>query len=120
MIRRDSGFTLVEAIVALAVLAVLSGTLLNLFSTALSSSRRAALLASATLLAQSEVALAETGEWRDGVWSGETADGLRWTRTLRGEPEAGPLGRVFEVEVAVAGPGATDPLIRLRTLRLAR
>lgn len=120
---RQGGFSLIEAVVALALLAVTAGTLLQLFSTSLTSSRRAGLIASATLVAQSQLAMAETAEqWRDGVWAGDDPSGLRWTRIVRrvdAQARPGPLGALFEVEVAVGEPGKGEPVVRLQTLRLA-
>jgi len=74
-----AGFTVVEVVVALAILALALGVLLNVTSDSLRRTERAETIAEAGSLAQS--LLAETGvelPLRDGETTGETDRGFRW------------------------------------------
>ncbi len=76
--RAESGFTLIEMIVALAILSLSLGVLFGGFSQALNRSRLNAAQMNARVLAQSLLAQAGAAGPQQGV----TADGLSWTLRL--------------------------------------
>lgn len=119
--RSQRGFTLLEVLVALAVLALVLGVALEQERLSVGAARRAEAQSLALALAQnklSELALtARWAEWQDG---GDEA-GLRWERRIRPAVEhgdravgGGPL-RLWHVEVEVTG---RDASVHLATLRL--
>jgi general secretion pathway protein I len=122
--RRQSGFTLIEIIVSLAILAVALGTLFQAFSTGLRATTVTDRQAAATLLAQSLLdRIGQDIPLAAGERAGVSADGLRWSITVGPSPLIAPERRAdsavipFDVNVSVAAERGA-PVI-LNTLRLA-
>jgi general secretion pathway protein I len=119
------GFTLLEVVIAFAILGLSLAVLYGAFQTALSRSRRDAQLSEATLLAQSLLARAGTEltieqPGHDGEWSGYryvltqeavAAPSLRRTVTI-------PTQRVTVRVSWVSGSGTHE--MEISTLKLAR
>ncbi|WMC10513.1 prepilin-type N-terminal cleavage/methylation domain-containing protein [Oceanimonas pelagia] len=77
--QHQAGFTLLEVLVAFAVLTVTLGILLNLFSLAIQTSRTAQDQQKAVLLAESKLAELDAGATlRPGVERGEFDDRFAW------------------------------------------
>ncbi|MGH6912898.1 MAG: type IV pilus modification PilV family protein [Geminicoccales bacterium] len=122
--RRQSaparGFTLLEVLVALIVFALLFGILSQIMRTGLRRSATAEEIATASLLAQSQ--LERVGvevPFEVGETSGET-DGMRWrTATQLIEPEPGEteIGS-YLIEVTVAWGDGRAQEVSLTTLKL--
>lgn len=120
---RAAGFTLLEVLVAFALLAVMLVALLQAFSQGLSSLHVAEERSAAAMLARSK--LAEVGRalpLREGEQIGELEDGLDWRLVVgRYEDPDGALGddtpiRLFDVTVVIERDGV--PLAEIRTLRV--
>jgi general secretion pathway protein I len=121
----EAGFTLLEVIVALAILAVSLGVLFPTFSDAVQRAGQSESIAEARLLAQS--ILVQVGNEipvKAGEAAGDDASGLHWR--LRQKPygdsadRARWLAPVMEVSVEVSwGAGLPVRSISLSTLRLA-
>jgi len=81
---RERGFSLLEAVVAFAILALALGVLLEIFSRASLASQRATMLARASALAESRLALVDGGavELVPGVIEGGEAAGMRWSLAM--------------------------------------
>lgn len=122
------GFTLIEVVVALVILAGALAAVLPQFGAALrlgtgASDQRAALLAAQSILAEIGARPAPG----DGPLSGGIGDRLNWTAALRpipltAEPTAGrgrPFLPPYEVTVEVA-TSAGQPLASLTTIVLGR
>ncbi len=113
----ESGYALMDAMVALAILAVMMGLFFEVVTTTLAARRHAAESRRAVLVAQSQLAVAQAR--RDLAASGQ--DGALVWRTAV-EPYPGqPNGRGLEqVTVTVLDVQTGRPLTALATLRLAR
>ena len=77
--RRDRGFTLVEVVVAIAILALMAGVIFRVNSDSIRNIHRADALAGASALAQSLIA--EVGSeipLREGEARGQSSTGLQW------------------------------------------
>jgi len=100
---RAPGFTLLEVMIALAIVAIALVTLLGLATRSLTLNERVQRITQATLLAQQRLAEIETGAAQEGVGeeaSGRFAppfDGYRW----RIDYAETPLASVRQVTVAV-------------------
>ena len=125
--NRSRGFTLIEVLVALAVLALALGVLFQIFSTGLNNSRVAEAYAKATLLAQSKLAsLGIEESLGEGENTGRFDEQFGWrVDVLSHEQEERPVDQVaplksYEVVVTVYW-GETDEerSVSLTTLRLA-
>ena len=123
--RAKAGFTLLEVLIAFAILALSLGAILQAFGTGLVAITRAESHATAALQARS--LLAEVGSSRPlepGESVGDFDDGTLWTVTIEpyqegDESEALDFGVVlYQVEVAV-GDQERD-LVTLKTLRVGR
>ena len=115
--RAEAGFALMDAMVALAILGVVLGLFFEVVQTTLAARRHAAGSRRAVLVAQSQLALAETG--RSMAASGQ--DGaLRWRTTI--EPPGGQANSrgLEQVTVTVTDSFTGRPQVALATLRLAR
>jgi general secretion pathway protein I len=122
--HRSAGFTLPEVIVALAVLSLALGVLLNAIGNGLGYSSRGERIALAESLAQS--LLAEVGFLRplaEGQRSGASADGYSWKLTIQafGDPTERQLWPAEPYSVAAQvfwGEGSQQRSYTLTTLRL--
>ncbi len=120
----ERGFTLMEVLVAFAILTVALGGLLLAFSTGLRTTERATTLSTATLQAQS--LLEQVGESipvREGRVTGVLEDGSRWevaiARYDTGESTAAAVVRtLFAYRVDVSVEWDTGRAVTLTTLRL--
>jgi general secretion pathway protein I len=122
--KRASGFTLIEILVSLAILAVALGALFQAFSTGLRATTVTNQQAAATLLAQSLLdRIGQDIPLAAGEQAGVSADGLRWSIAMAPSPLIAPERRAdspvipFDVAVSVAAERGA-PVI-LSTLRLA-
>lgn len=112
-----AGFTLLEVLVALAVLAVALVTLLGLYNRSLRLALHAQKLMTATLLAQEVLSRTQLeGVAAAQITAGDFADlhpgqypEFRWYRTVR----ATPLEGFWEVRVGVAWGGREDEACEL-------
>lgn len=117
-----AGFTLLEVIVAVAILAVALGALLQIFSSGLRGARVAGHHAIATLQAESKLAAIgiETA-LEEGESAGEFDNGHRWRVTVRPYLGSGQEARLAAYEVVVTvswGETGGPRSISLGTLRL--
>ncbi len=84
---RRRGFTLLEVLVAFAVLAVALGVAFEIFATGLRGARSADALTRAVLIAESRLAgVGIETELTPGTSEGETDDGTRWRVEIREQP----------------------------------
>lgn len=120
----DRGFTLIETVVALVILAGALAAAMPQFGTALrlgsgAADQRAALLAAQSLLAE----IAARPDLADGTLSGRIDDRMGWSATVRTLPLTAEPGRPLlppcEVTVQVA-TNAGRPLASLTTIALRR
>lgn len=125
---RDSGFTLLEVMVALAILAVAMGVILQLFSTGLKGGRLAERRAVAALLAQSKLAaVGVESPLEEGQSEGRFERDYRWRVAIapyqeQGRetlPEGGPAAYEVVVTVSWGDPDRAESSLSLATLRLA-
>lgn len=123
--QRQGGFTLIEVLVALAVLALSLGAVYSLFSTGLTVADRGEDEVVATALAQSQLETLGTAEpLALGETAGRFANGFRWRRTVRAYRGALALARydvvvpyAVDVEVSWAG-GRRAGSVTLSTVQL--
>lgn len=112
-IVRDDGFTILEVLVALAILAVAMTAILGAVSTHLAAAARAQALVRATMAAQSLLAGAGLDEkLRPGRHSGMLPDGSDWSLEVRAEDDV-------LVVTAIVDPPGRGGRVRLVTLRPA-
>ena len=127
---RRRGFTLLEVLVAFAVLAVALGVAFEIFATGLRGARSADALTRAVLIAESRLArVGVETELTPGESEGETDDGTLWRIEIHDQPaEDGDDERVvtpslpvlLDIIVTVSwGEGAGRQSFVLRTSRLA-
>ena len=122
--KRPRGFTLIEIIVSLAILAVALGALFQSFSTGLRATAVTDRQAAAVMLAQSLLdRIGQDIPLVAGEQAGVSEDGLRWSIAIVPSPLIAPERRAdspllpFDVAVTVAGDGGRP--LTLTTLRLA-
>ena len=112
----NAGFSLIEVMVAMVILAVALTGLTRGLTTALRSSKEAEWQATAAFLAAGQIELLRTDEsYVDGVTEGQGSGGLsgyRWKQTVTATPIAG----LHEVAVEVRHSAIDQPLYELRTL----
>ena len=121
--KRNSGFTLIEVLIAFAILALVLGVVFRTLSTGLSHERTAGLVTARVLEARSildrlgaDIALEE------GTIEGRLATGERWALTVSlldagasDEIDPGPLN-AYLAELSVDGDDGR--MLRLQTLKL--
>lgn len=132
--KSSGGFSLLEVLVAFVILALVLGTLMQIFSGGLRGVSRAAEFQRAVLLGQSKLAaIGIEVPLKEGVSSGDFDADYRWQLTIRpytdtqmnvAEQAAVPAPllpvALLEVEVQVIWGGAGQPHhFSLKTLRLA-
>ena len=123
--ENEAGFTVVEVIVALAILALSLAVLLSVISNGIQYADRAEKLARAGTLAQSLLAKVGTElPIQPGLTAGEFSEGFRWR--VRAEPYGDAIDRqqwpvaAYTVSVEVLwGEGREERSVALSTLRLA-
>ena len=121
----EAGFTLLEVVAALAILALSLGVLLGLLSDGLRRTGQAEAMAEAGSLAQSLLARVGTElPIQPGVTAGELPNGVRWRLQMEPYGDAGDR-RAWPVDAYVVsaeiawGDGAQERSVTLTTLRLA-
>lgn len=121
--RSDSGFTLLEILVGLVIMASTVTAVMQSFSAAANAQYRAARLQRAAQIAEARLAiLSETAAARASVLEGSASDGYRWRETvtpLTSETYSVNVALV-ELRIAVFPPGAEldAPDAVLTTIRL--
>lgn len=115
MKRGDSGFTLIEALVALAILGVALAAVLRAYGAGFRSAERAEMQTHALLLAESRLAEAAATLTAPGESRG-VAGGYAWRVTAAPFPVEGVVEPLLRIEVRVAAPGGAEA--SLVTLRL--
>ena len=124
--RRQRGFSLLEVLVAFAILSVSLGVLLQVFATGLRNVGLSDDYSQATLYAQSILAsMGRETPLSEGVRSGPVNDRLSWRSTVSAyveglpDPEKSRV-RAYRVSVEVYWPGLVqNRSVTLETLRLA-
>lgn len=126
----DEGFTLIEALVALTLLAVAIGLLQSAMTGAARLGARAGGDTAALEIAQAQLAAAGVAvPLSEGVTEGDAAGGYRWrlivarhgppARTADGSADQGPAGYWTTAEVEWQEHGRNEPRkVRLTTLKL--
>ena len=116
------GFTLLEVLIALAILSVALGILFQSISNSIANSRSAEEESRATVLAQSIIAqLGKEILIEPGEFSGISAAGQQWKlqqTEMAGEAGSGKLKRYRETVTVEWGTGGARRKITLSTLRL--
>jgi len=112
---RQLGFTLLEILVALAILGLAVGVMMGALHTAAYGSRMAAERGAALSIAQSLLAAQGLGPGAFGARSGVTAQGYRWEVVVKPWAAGGAAVGVYWVRVEVARDGAPVRLTTLET-----
>ena len=122
----DAGFTLIEVVVAFAIVAVALGALLQIFSTGLRGLEATETRVVAARLAQSKLAAIGIEEpLEEGETTGAFDNGYRWETRISAFGDESPTQprvsvRAYEVIVTVSWDrGLRQNAISLTTLRLA-
>jgi prepilin-type N-terminal cleavage/methylation domain-containing protein len=132
-VRRESGFTLLEVLVTLTVLAIGVTLTLSLISGSLGNIRKVRASTRTIEQAQSVMELALVDDSIKGATTqgGDFEDGTRWSVVVTEvempmpanlvpalQPAQMPV-KVFSYLVEIMGPNSTTPDFRLQTLKLA-
>jgi general secretion pathway protein I len=115
MKRRDAGFTLIEALVALAILGVALAAVLRAYGAGFRSAERSEMQTQALLRAESRLAEAAATLTEPGERRGD-AGGYAWRVAATPFPVEGVEKPLLRIEVRVAAPDGAEA--RLVTLRL--
>ncbi|WP_293880055.1 type II secretion system protein [Sphingomonas sp.] len=116
---REQGYGLVEALLAMAIIAVMMSALFSSISNNAKATRAVADRRAAVLIAKSALDLA-IGGGAEGPRSGD-AGRFRWQIAIdpyRGESAGAP--RLDRVTVTIDQPGSPVPLFQLRSLRIGQ
>jgi general secretion pathway protein I len=123
-VRRDDGFTLVEVVVAIAILALMAGVIFRVNSDSIRNIHRADALADASALAQSLIAKVGTEiPLREGETRGRSGTGLQWRVQMKRYGDATDRAQwpvaayTVMAEVTLRDSPDTQP-VALMTLRL--
>ena len=121
--KRNSGFTLIEVLIAFAILALVLGVTLRALSSGLSHERTAGLATARVLEARSILdRLGSDIPLEEGTAGGQLATGEDWILTVsRAEPtESGarPVGSLNAYLAELQVDGSDGRTLRLQTLRL--
>ena len=121
----QSGFTLLEVVVAFAVAALALGAVFHVYGTAFGGSERAERLTIALLAAESKLAeVAGTALLKPGRTTGTLEDGYHWLAVVQpylGTPETVPEQlpvRAYQIEVTVSWGAGGGQAVSLNTVRL--
>lgn len=120
--RSSQGFTLLEVIVALAILGVGFAVAMELLAAGVRSAKASEDYTQAVLLARQKMAeVALTGNLMSWADTGEFSGGFRWTSEVRPLDQQEELpGRLYSVRVRVTWPGRRgEKAVNLQTLRVA-
>ena len=118
----DHGFTLLEVMIALAILGMTFAFAMELLATGVRSAKTSEDYVQAALLARQKIAqvavLRSTGGEADG---GEFGGGFRWVSEVHALPQEEELpARLYQVRVRVTWPGRRgEKLLDLYTMRMA-
>jgi general secretion pathway protein I len=120
---RESGFTLLEIIVALAILGVAFALAMELLGTGVRSAKASQDYTNASLLARQKMAeISVTASLAAAADSGDFGGGFRWASEVRpvaGQDDELPA-RLYQVRVRVTWPSRTgEKSLDLYTLRMA-
>jgi prepilin-type N-terminal cleavage/methylation domain-containing protein len=122
--QADSGFTLIEVVVAIAILALLAGSIFRANSDSIRNMHRADALATAHVLAQSLIAkVGNEIALQEGETSGEAGDGLKWHLQIQRYGDAAdraqwPVAAYIVAAEVTLHDGAEAQHVALTTLRL--
>ncbi len=120
---REAGFTLLEVIIALAILGVAFALAIQLLGNGMRAARTSQEYTQAALLSRqkmAEIALASSQE--GSVESGDFGGGFRWTSEVQPVPQDNESlpARLYQVRVRISWPGrAAEKSLDLYTLRMA-
>jgi general secretion pathway protein I len=123
-VRRDRGFTLVEVVVAIAILALMAGVIFRVNSDSIRNIHRADALAGASAMAQSLIAKVGTEiPLREGETRGQSGAGLQWRVQMKRYGDATdrsqwPLAAYIVVAEITMHDNPDSPPVALLTLRL--
>ncbi len=127
--NKDDGFTLVEVLVALAVVAITLPALFEIFTVGIAAIRASDQEDEAVRLAASKLAAAGIEvPLSDGHAEGQTDHGLTWTLDMRPDstPPSGPIYLGYRVSATVTWQpargrsGGKHRAVTLETLKIAR
>jgi general secretion pathway protein I len=122
--RHSAGFTLIEIVVALAILALSAAVMLNQISNGIAQASRADGISEAGMLAQSLLARVGTElPLRQGEFTGQFASRYRWELRVTPSGDANdlremPVGAYDVVAEVFWSDGIQERSIALRTLRI--
>lgn len=116
----EQGFALVEAMIALAIVAGMSVLFFQTLSGSVQVAERIEIRRIAVLIAQSQLAAAEVGAIRSGD-EGESA-GLHWSLSVEPWDQTARSGglQLQRQQVSVSLPGKSRPILVLDSLRASR
>lgn len=120
--RRRAGFTLLEVVVALAILGVAFALAMQLLATGVRSAKASEDYTQAVLLARQKMAeIAVTSNLEGSADGGEFGGGFRWQSEIRPLPQEEDLpARLYKVRVHVTWPSRRgEKSLDLYTLRMA-